>query len=199
MLFTICAVLVSLSCAWASARRLKFAAEMTPLDPEVLLAGVRASGWDAIERELLSEPAATWERELASALLATGNARIALVNEQLGELDYIAQTWARVPRVCASISSSSGFLLASLAVRAGLAAESADGTTVVMSALNAAAVGLAGAVFCIAVHARAGAMTKRRLSATDKLVARLEGLREDREHSSGPGEGQVRREAHPSA
>ncbi|HEY2516314.1 MAG TPA: hypothetical protein VGI39_35830 [Polyangiaceae bacterium] len=184
MLFTLVAVLFAVSCAWASARRLKFAAEVTALDPEALLGGVRRSGWDALEKEIADEPAAAWERELASALRATGSARIALVNEQLGELDYQAQTWARVPRVCASISSSSGFLLASLAVRAGLAAESADGTTVVLSALNAAAAGLAGAVFCIAVHARAGAMTKRRLAATDKLVARLEALREEGERPS---------------
>ena len=42
----------------------------------------------------------------------SGPARVALVNEQLAELDYLAQRWERVPRVCASISTSFGFLLA---------------------------------------------------------------------------------------
>ena len=35
---------------------------------DALLAGVRANGWDALEAEIQNEPAAGWERELASAL-----------------------------------------------------------------------------------------------------------------------------------
>jgi hypothetical protein len=43
-------------------------------------------------------------------------------------------------------------------------------------ALNVAAVGLAGAIVCVAAQARARHLTKERLAAVDKLVARLEDL-----------------------
>src|SRR5580698_6325336 len=110
MLFTIIAAVIAASCVAASLRRLEFAAEATALDAGVLLTAIGESpeAWRAIRAEIDREPAASWEREL---VLALDSQQPALVNEQLGDLDYVSQRWARVPRVCASIASSSGFLL----------------------------------------------------------------------------------------
>lgn len=202
MLFTFLGILVTVACAYASARRLWFAAEATWLDPfevaSYVRVGVRANAksgardgsggadgdeareasagsWDALRAEIEGEPRADWERDLFEALDAPASVRVALVNEQLAELDYRAQRWARVPRVCASIASSTGFFFAALAMRAGLASDEIDIEGAVLAAINVVAVGMAGTAFCIAAHVRAGAMTRARLAATDKLVERLEG------------------------
>jgi hypothetical protein len=108
------------------------------------------------------------------------------VNEQLAELDYRAQRWGRVPRVCASISSTSGFLLASLAMRAGLASEDMDINAAVLAAINVVTIGLAGTAFCVAAHVRARAMTRARLAATDALVDRLETLASEGDGTAAP-------------
>ncbi len=52
-----------------------------------------------------------------------------------------------VPRVCASISSSTGFLLAALAMRAGLAGEDVDLDEAMMTAINVVTIGIAGTAF----------------------------------------------------
>jgi hypothetical protein len=173
--FTIAAIVVAVLCVAASARRLVFAAEATGLDAGVLLAAVRESpeAWPAIRDAIAREPAAEWERELIEAL---DSKHTALVNEQLGELDYTAQRWARVPRVCASIASSSGFLLAALVMRNALASDDVDVNSAIAAAINAVVVGLASAAFCVSAHLRARAMVKERLAVTDKLVERLEAL-----------------------
>ena len=181
LLLTLLGVLVTAACTYASARRLWFAADAAALDPGELANAARggeagASGgvWRALRKEIIEEPGADWERDLFAALGARGSARVALVNEQLAELDYRAQRWGRVPRVCASICSSSSFLFAALAMRAGLASDELDIDAAILAAINVVAVGVAGTAFCIAAHVRAGAMTRARLAATDKLVERLE-------------------------
>ena len=73
-------------------------------------------------------------------------ARMALVNEQLREVDWSLGKWARVPRVCASISSSAGLLLATFVLRAGLkdpSALSGDIGELVTSGLVGQALGVA--------------------------------------------------------
>jgi hypothetical protein len=185
VLFTFLGILVTVACVYASARRLWFAAEATWLDPFEFAAAVRGAGeaasdaWakvgvEALRAEIQLEPRADWERDLFGALGAPAAVRVALVNEQLAELDYRAQRWARVPRVCASIASSTGFFFAALAMRAGLASEEIDVEGAILAAINVVAVGMAGTAFCIAAHVRAGAMTRARLAATDKLVESLE-------------------------
>ncbi len=119
-------------------------------------------------------PAADWERDLLDALQASGALRVALVNEQLAELDYRAQRWGRVPRVCASISSSAGFLLAALVMSIGLASDDVNLEDAVVAAINTVTIGMAGAAFCIAAHLRARTIARARLASTDKLVERLE-------------------------
>lgn len=175
MLFTILAIVVVASCVVASTRRLTFAAEATALDAGVLLTAVSAEPavWPAIRAEIEAEPAAGWEREL---ILALDSKQAALVNEQLGDLDYNAQRWARVPRVCASIASSTGFLLAALVMRNALAADEVDVDSAIANAINAVVVGLCGTAFCVAVHLKARSLVRERLALTDKLVNRLESL-----------------------
>jgi hypothetical protein len=175
MPFTIVAIVIALLCAAASARRLRFVVEATGLDAGVLLTAVRESppAWAAIRAEIAHEPAAAWEREL---LVALESRETALVNEQLSDLDYSSQRWGRVPRVCASVASSSGFLLAALVMRNALASDDVDVDGAIAAAINAVVVGLAGTAFCIAVHLRARGLLKERLAATDKLVERLESL-----------------------
>ena len=107
-------------------------------------------------------------------------ARAALVNEQLRELDYRIGRWARVPRVCASICTSGGLLLATMALRIGLTAttDTIDGRSrihaAVLDAMDVAAIGLAGAAFCIAIQVRSRKAALSRAEAVDRLVERLE-------------------------
>jgi hypothetical protein len=182
------AVLVALACAAASARRVWFAANATALHPEDLYAALaKAKGPDAIValRELVAnEPAADWERDLLDALTAPVAQRIALVNEQLSELDYRIQRWARVPRVCASIATSFGFMLATLVLREGLADTGEVPVEVgemilkglVADALMVGAMGLIGTAFCIGAQTEAKRIAKARSVGADKLVERLEEL-----------------------
>jgi hypothetical protein len=53
-----------------------------------------------------------------------------------------------------------------------------------VSALDALAIGIAGTSFCIAVHLRARRVVRERLAATDRLVDRLEGLDKSYEQPS---------------
>lgn len=182
------AVLVALACAAASARRVWFAANATAIHPEDLHAALaKAKGPDAIValRALVaSVPAADWERELLDALTAPVAQRIALVNEQLTELDYRIQRWARVPRVCASIATSFGFMLATLVLREGLADTGEVPVEVgemilkglVADALMVGAMGLIGTAFCIGAQTEAKRIAKARSVGADKLVERLEEL-----------------------
>lgn len=176
-------MLVALGCVAASFRRLRFALVPTSFDPERLLKEARKGGGKARTlAALASAPEGAWERELLAAVTAPARERVALVNEALAEFDYLSGRWARVPRVCASIASTSSFLLASMALRAGLATASSAGdeavgeriNATVIGAVNVAVVGIAGAAFCIAIQMRARRATKTKLEALDKLVEKLE-------------------------
>ena len=182
------AVLVTIACALASGRRIWFAANATALHPEDIhaaLAGARGpEAVEALRLLVAKEPAADWERDLLAALAAPPAQRIALVNEQLTELDYRIQRWARVPRVCASIATSFGFMLATLVLRQGMADFSDLPSNVVElivfglvgDALTVAAMGIVGTAFCIGAHSEARKIATRRMKAADKLVERLETL-----------------------
>lgn len=177
-------LIVTVTCGWASFRRLQFAISPVNLDPATLLRTFRKDGGrDAVVRVLRSQHEDSWERMLLEAVAApAGTQRAVLVNEALTELDQRAQRWARVPRVCASIASTTAFMLASVAMRIGLTAAGAApeedlGTALndtIIGAMNVAAIGIAGAVFCVAVQMRARKVVKAQLEATDKLVERLE-------------------------
>jgi hypothetical protein len=178
------AILVALACVAASTRRLWLAANATAIDPEEALAAVKRGGVDALREAARRDPSADWERDLLEALDAPDEkARVALVNEQLTELDWRIQKWARVPRVCASIAASFAFLLATLVLRRGLTDETAfinaDVAELVVKgligdAITVAAFGLVGTVFCIAAQSQAKRLAAARTKAADKLVEALE-------------------------
>ena len=185
----IVAIFIALACAAASARRVWFAANATALHPEeVVRALAQAKGPEAIDalRELVAkEPSADWERDLLGAMGAPPEQRVALVNEQLTELDYRIQRWARVPRVCASIATSGCFMLATLVLRNGLAADTSELSSdveelvirgLVGDALLVGAMGLVGTAFCIGAQSEAKHIAKARMKGADRLVERLETL-----------------------
>jgi len=188
MAVVLLAALVAIACVAASARRLYFAASPTALDPARVLSALRGDQGRAryaqIAAAMRADDEAPWERALFEALAQPADVRAALVNEQLMELDFTTQRWERVPRVCASIASSTGFLLAALALRNGLndPAAFADDTRhevinqALTSAVDVAAIGIAGATFCVAALMRARKLARARRDAVDKLVERLETL-----------------------
>jgi len=179
---------IAVSSVVASAMRLRFALVPTSLDPDVVERALtvwradRATALVRLERALTDAEDPEWERNLLEALRAAPDVRTALVNEQLTELDYRLKRWVRVPRVCASICTSSGFLLAATVLRVSLteatdAAGLEGGQAVdaaVFQAINVAAIGLAGAAFCIAIQMRARTAAASRAEAFDHLVQRLE-------------------------
>ncbi len=173
---------VTLTCGWASFRRLQFAIAPVNLDPATLLKALRKEGREALVHALASQGPDSWEHELLVAVQSPHRERAVNVNEVLAELDQRAQRWARVPRVCASIASTTSMMLASVAMRIGLtsAMASADEdlgpalNSTVVGAMNVVAIGIAGALFCVSVQMRARRVVKDRLEAIDKLVDRLE-------------------------
>jgi hypothetical protein len=178
--------LVALACALASARRLWLVANATALDPSVALGELRAGGVERLRAAADREPRADWERELVHAVVESGGReeRRARVGEQLTELDYRIQRWARVPRVCASISASMGFLLATWVLRQGLVelgpSTSASVTELVVrgligDALAVVGFGFVGTAFCVAAQRHGRRIARARLRAADELVEALEG------------------------
>jgi hypothetical protein len=181
-------ILVALACVGASVWRLWFASNPTATHPDDVIAFIGASKNDALGRlrERVSAIAeADWERDLVEALSAkTPDARVALVNEQLTELDLRTMRWDRVPRVCASIATSVGIMLGTLVLRNGLAnAPDLSGElgerfvrAIVNDAISVAAFGIVGTAFCIAAHAQARRLARERLRAADHMVEKLEAL-----------------------
>jgi hypothetical protein len=170
--------LVASACVLASVRSLACAVSPTWLDPRLLveaLRGDRVADWPRLGAAVATCAGAQWETDLFAALgAADERARTALVNEQLRELDWRARRWARVPRVCASVATSAGFLFACIALMREAALGPADVGEALVSALGALAIGIAGTSFCIAVHVRVRRIVRERLAATDRLVDRIE-------------------------
>lgn len=183
------AALIAAACVGASGCRLFFAMTSTRYALGLLVKALRGDVGATRVRRLLEairkSPVGIWERELLDALEVTEpRLRAAEVNEQLTELDFLVWRWSRVPRVCASVSSSSGFLLAALLMRRGLADPSSLGGDVAIlvtsglvgQALSVAGFGLAGALACATLHVHAQRVARERLAAADELVERLEVL-----------------------
>lgn len=177
--------LVAVGCILASARRLAWAVAPTSLDAAFLLQSMRGPSpppLPALRKAVLSRDDLGWERDVFRALAEPdARSRDALVDEQLLELDWAARRWARVPRVCASIATSAGFLFGSLALLRGLELPADEGAApalgaTLIAALNALAVGIAGTAFCVAVHVRARRVVSERVAAAERLVDALRGL-----------------------
>lgn len=178
---TICAALVAAGCAAACTRRLYLATNPIAFHPAVWLDRIKSGQGDAVARAIEADPHATWERDLMDAVAEQpGEVRTIRINEQLSELDFRLTRWDRVPRVCASVASSAGFLFGSLVLLLGLAAVGSDDAQsdpindVVLQAINVAALGVAGATFAIAAQYRARKAAKAFQRDADALVEALE-------------------------
>jgi len=181
-------VIATSACIAASARRLVWAVAPTGLDPGLLCEAVAEDGGTATARRwrdaCKDDGRLSWERGLFEAFCAEGTeVRRALVNEQLLDLDALVQRWARVPRVAASVSTSTGFLLASLSLVASLGADAAGDAAApglavgdLASAVAALAVGVAGASFSVAVHIGSSRAVGRWIASVERLIERLEHL-----------------------
>jgi len=182
-------IAMALACLLASARRLWLAANPTAFHPDDVVTWLGPSperpALEQLRARVRRVPKADWERDLLDALaVARADARVALVNEQLTELDLRVQRWARVPRVCASIATSFGIMLGTLVLRRGLA-DAPDLTgelghlfvrDVLSDAISVAALGIVGTAFCIAAHAHARRLTRTCLEAADRMIEKLEAL-----------------------
>jgi hypothetical protein len=171
------AALVALACAAASARRLAIAVSPTSLDPKLLLEALPPredlQTWRHLRDAIVARDL-PWESALFAAMAADSEAaREAAISEQLLELDWQSQRLSRVPRVCASIATSAGFLFASIALMRGLAAPDADTAAALTAALDSLTIGIAGTSFCVAVHLRVRRIARERLASTERLVERL--------------------------
>lgn len=173
---------ISIGCAWLSCWRLVLVDRATALHPKALAESVRGRRRRAepVVGALLTLDELSWEHQLAEGVSAEGEARLAGVNESLSELDFRLQRWSRVPRACASIASTAGFLLAALVVRRGLLlAEPGDAMRraaeqIVAEGLGVVAMGLAGTAWCLIAHREAQRLVDERLVGVDRLVDRLE-------------------------
>jgi hypothetical protein len=170
------AALVAVLCCVASARRLAVAVAPTSLDPRTLLdalSGEDARTWPGT-RDALVGLHIPWESDVVAAFSLHAEAeREACLDEQMLELTWRSQQLSRVPRVCASIATSAGFLFASVAVLRGLSDAEPDTTRTLMTALNSLTVGVAGMSFCVAVHLRARRVLRDQLAAIERLIGRL--------------------------
>lgn len=181
-MLVVISILVALACIAASARRLWIAVSPTVLEPSDVVDALGKGSTLAELRALVDrEPGADWERDLFDALaVREPEARAALVNEQLTELDLRMKQWERVPRVCASVATSVGILLGTMVLRRGLAAsdELTEGFIwgVLNDAISVVSFGIVGTAFCIGAHTHARRVVRARLEAADRMVERLEGL-----------------------
>ncbi|HEY6460410.1 MAG TPA: hypothetical protein VIY73_09670 [Polyangiaceae bacterium] len=185
-------MLVAVGCILASARRLAIASCPTTLDAGVLLAALEGKDRGAAAPRVqavvldaesvtaaMAEGVAGWEKDLGAALKERDEgSRDALVEEQLVELDWVAQRWARVPRVCASIATSGGFLFGSVALLQGLALPADEGASsqvnaALFAALDAVTIGIAATSFCAAIHVRTRRLVRDRLAGIQRLVELL--------------------------
>lgn len=182
------AALASFACIFFSARRLSAVISPTRYDAKRLLAALSDAGALARLRDVLARRGEdSWERDLLDAASEPApRAREALLDEQAMEAGWAIDRYARVPRVCASIATSSGFLCAAVTLITALGQGDgmdalADGGARAMSealspALVALGVGLVGTAFCVAVQVRARAVAKVRRAAVDRLVDRVRAL-----------------------
>jgi len=193
VVLTSLSALVAIGCCLASLRRLRWAVAPTGLSPALLADVVAERGGSVLERlreATAHDRAAIWEHQLLSAFAERDRrARDASVSELITELEGRTARWARVPRACASISTSAGFFFATIALLRGMAieaqSESIDAVRLaVMPAVDGLAAGIAGTSFCIAVHVQARRALYRWNASADRLIARLQSVAERLERAT---------------
>ncbi|MGH7437252.1 MAG: hypothetical protein ACRENE_16370 [Polyangiaceae bacterium] len=174
----------------ASLRRLRWASAPTGLAHGALVAGLGGSrGAEARTRlaaalDRYGEGRGQWERGLLLAAADPDDpARAARINEKLTELEVLAERWDGVPRVSARLTSSVGFLCATVALLQGLSpsedAEPGSLHAALWTAVGALVAGVVGTALCGAVHVRAKAARTAAVAAADRLVQGLTGVAAD--------------------
>lgn len=171
-------LVVALSCMALSLRRLLFVFDAPFGDAEAWLKSLRAAKKRGLTLLDARVPEGSFEGMVQEAIAAPEEIRVARLGEALMELEFSLAHWARVPRVCASITSSVGFLGAAVFLRRGLLeavdGEAPDFNGLVLSAIGVAAVGIAGAITCALLHRAAMREAKQRMRTADDLVEWLE-------------------------
>jgi hypothetical protein len=167
--------LVASVCALASVRRLAWAVAPTSLDARLLASELRKQSPPVRSRfcAALANRDLPWESPLFAAFFLSKTSREASVNELLLDFDWRADRWSRVPRVCASIATSAGFLFACVALVGAVGGANAnveDPLAALTPALDSLAIGIAGTSACVAVHVRARLARKERLAGVDSLA-----------------------------
>ena len=182
------AAVVSLLCALAAARRLWLAVAPGGLDHDLLQRAIGdAAALARLDQGLQGREPGRGGHGVDAQLVDAARAgdlasRASLIDEQVIEADWQSRRWASVPRVCASIATSAGFLCGVVSVIGALSAEPGDLSVgiALRSALESVAAGIAGAAFCVAVHVRLRPLMRARRAATARLVAHLMELGEPR-------------------
>lgn len=203
MLLALSSALVAGACALASTWRLRNLQVATYHHPgEAAEALARGGAARAAAIALMeTAPEESWERSIcAAAATPSGPLRDAMRVEQELDLDYALLRWGRVPRVCASLSTSAGFMIASLLLRDALMNDGVLGGDIgllltqgpVGEALAVAGFGLAGALYCGTFHGLMAHTLRRRRGDADRIVAAV--LDED----FGPGSGRPTASPHPA-
>jgi hypothetical protein len=170
-------------CVAASVRRLAWAIAPTGIQHRTLLASIGQSRGAEARAKLTAGldrygPArGQWERALVVATAEPDETtRSARINEQLTELEVLSERWDSVPRVCARLTSSAGFLCATVALLEALAPgedETRDLHASLWTAVGALVAGVVAAGVCAAVHLRARTARAEAAQAADRLVEGL--------------------------
>jgi hypothetical protein len=175
---------VSAACVLASARRLAWAVAPMKLEPRMVLQALEGDPSGRLLKGLIrvfaADERSAWERQVFTAIsTADPVEREALLSEERIELEERGQRWVRVPRVCARVATSAGFLFASVALTQGMALAPGEDDlqdpqspvhAAIASALGALAIGIAAAAFCAAVHIRSKRVARERMSAISRLL-----------------------------
>ncbi len=178
------ALVIVAGCIGASAHRLWSVSQVFGVDLQVVAKLLKTGAPPVDVAAALRAEGAVFDAELVEAADGTRHEHpLGAVNEVLLEVDDRLQRWARVPRVAVSVSSSSGFLLASLAMRRGLAETDLLAPDLreaflfhaLRDAIGAAALGLFGAVACVALHARARTIRRARSAGATAIISELAG------------------------
>jgi hypothetical protein len=172
--------LVAMACVLASLRRLAVAVSPTSFDAEELrraLTGPRALA--SLQASLDAASGTPWERSLFDAFEEHDpRRREALINELLTEVSGLSSAWSRVPRICASLATSFGFLFASVSLLRGWGGAQTPPSVgpALVSAVDAFSWGFMAAAFCVVIHVRAGRAERHSLVAIDRLVERMQAV-----------------------
>jgi hypothetical protein len=180
-----------MACALASVRRLWLVTHATFLHPDDFVAWFHEDSsterLHELRQALADVPRADWERDLLEALSADSEVRIALLNVQVSELDRRLKAWDTVPRVCARIATSMGFLFGTFALRnllvdsSDLSLQAADANVQIamLRAVTLVAMGLASTAFCVAAHVQARKLSAELMGAADRMVDHMEASVDD--------------------